>query len=190
MKTMLKGILNKKMIGLIMQQKTLRVALLLILVFSITLTTLVFFNLSYSNKVSANESQIEDAQSQLTELESIVNAEEITSDPRIAGRAFAPYDEIVPYIELLESLFGIIDKDSKILVRDKENQILINRYADYEVKLKPGTKMGLLLKALDELHKSKYITKVTQFVVNYTPLDEGKGNMVDEVSIKIRLYFE
>lgn len=187
---MIKGILNRKMIGLIMQQKTLRVSLLLIFIFSVILIALVLLNLSFSNKVSANESQIEDAKNQLTQLENIVNTEEQTSDPRIAGRLFAPYDEIVPYIELLESLFGIIDKDSKIIVRDKESQIMINRYADYEVTLKPGNKMELLFKALDELHKSKYITKVTQFVINYAPAEEGTANVVDEVSLKIRLYFE
>jgi hypothetical protein len=62
--------------------------------------------------------------------------------------------------------------------------------ADYEVKLKPGEKMNLLLKALDELYKSKYITKVTQFDISYVPMEEGKENEIDEISIKIRLYFE
>ena len=175
---------------MIMQQKTLRVTLLLIVVFSVTLITLLILNYSYGSKVSANEAQIQDAKNQLTQLESIVNSEESEMDPRIVGHTFAPYTEIVPYIELLESLFAIIDKDSKIVVRDKENQIFINRYADYEVTLQPGNKMPLLIKALDELQKSKYITKITQFAINYTPSETGKKNVVNEVSLTIRLYFE
>ena len=187
---MFKTIFNKKMIGLIMQQKMLRVALLLIAVFSVILITLTVLNTSYAGKVSANEAQIEDAKNQLAQLEAIVNTEETGSDPRAVGRTFAPYDEIVPYIELLESLFGIIDKDSKILIKDKESQIRINRYADYEIQLHPGNKTGLLLKALDELYKSKYITKVTQFVINYESDEKSKKNVIDDVNIKIRLYFE
>lgn len=183
-------VFNKKMIGLILEQKSLRISLLLSAALTIILITVIALNISFGNKVSANEKQIQDAQNQLTELEKIVNEEEGSMDPRIEGRIFAPYEEIVPYIELLESLFAIIDKDSKIIVRDKENEILINRYADYEVKLKPGNKINLLFRALDELHKSKYITKVTQFTINYMPVEEGGSNIIDEVSLTIRLYFE
>lgn len=181
---------NKKIIGLILKQKMLRVTLILSAIFIIIVITLVVFSQSYANKIASNQGQMQDIKMQLEELDEIVNEEEGVDDAKIGEHAFASYEEIVPFISLLESLFAIIDKESEILVRDKEGQILINRYADYEVKLKPGKKIDLFLKALNELHKSKYITKVTKFVINYVPDEEGDKNEMNEVNLTIRLYFE
>jgi len=189
---MLKGILSKKMIGLILKQKTFRVTLVLSATFLIIIIILNILNASYNKKITSNEKQIQDTIIQLEELEKIVNEDENEEavNLEIENRAFASYQEIVPFINLLESLFAIIDKESKILVRDNKDQILINRYADYEVTLKPGIKMDLFLKALNELHKSKYITKVTKFTINYIPDKQEAKNKINDINLTIRLFFE
>ncbi len=178
------------MIGLILQQRALIVPLLLSAILFIIIIALVTLNFSYNKKIGTNEKQIQDIQMQLDSMEKIVAEEDDDAYEKIDGRALTPHQEIVPFINLLESLFAIIDKESKILVRDSENQILINRYADYEVTLNPGDKMDLFLKALNELQKSKYITKVTQFLINYVPNKGEGGNVIDVINLTIRLYFE
>ncbi len=187
---MFKNLLNKKMIGLVLQQKSLRLSLLLSGVLFIILIALIITNFTFSKRVTNNENQILDIKTQLEELDKIASEDEITIDPRVEGRIFAPYDEIVPYVSLLESLFGIIDEESTITIKDKENQIYINRYADYEIRLSPKNRMPLLIKALEELHKSKYISKVTNFSISYSPNKEESGNEVRDVMLTIRLYFE
>lgn len=176
---------------MIFQQKTFRVTILLSVVFVIISMILLGLNFSYHKKITSNERQIQDAQMQLRELQNIVSTEEAGDmNQRIMGRTFAPYDEIVPFIGLLESLFAIIDMKSNITVRDEEKQIFINRYADYEVRLNPGNKVDLFLKALDELYKSKYITKVTSFNINYSPDEKTSKNIIEDITLTIRLYFE
>ncbi|MFH0838350.1 MAG: hypothetical protein V1880_03745 [Patescibacteria group bacterium] len=187
---MFKIISRKKIISFILQQKTLRVTMLLCIVFAIISLILFAVNSSYHGKITSNEGQIQDAKMQLTELTKSINEERAVIDQKIMGRTFAPYDEIVPFISLLESLFSIIDTESGITIKSEEKQILINRFADYEVKLKPGDKFDLFLKALDELYTSKYLTKITGLNINYSPRKEDQGNMIDEVSLNIRLYFE
>ncbi|MBU0705814.1 hypothetical protein KJ657_01285 [Patescibacteria group bacterium] len=187
---MFKVISTEKILKFILQQRALRVTILLCVVFVIISITLFVVNSSYHGKITSNEEQIQDAQTQLTELRKTIGNEQEEIDQKIMGRTFAPYDEIVPYISLLESLFAIIDNESDITIKSEEKQILINRFADYEVKLKPGDKFDLFLKALDELYKSKYLIKITSFNINYSPQQEDHGNLIDDASLNIRLYFE
>lgn len=180
---------------MILQQKTLRVTILLIVILIVSCVALFATGYSFENKITENNKQIQDIQTQLKALqmaasEPVAETEAEVTNEKIMGRALAPYDQIVPFISFLESLFGIIDKESKITIRDDENQIMINRYADYEVKLKPGEKMDLFLKALDGLYKSKYLTKITNFEINYSPAEDGKDSKVESINLVVRLYFE
>lgn len=183
--------LNRKTIGMILQQKTVRVTTALSLILILSCIALFGVTYSFNNKTAENTRQIQDVQAQLKSLQSAASepvAE--ATDETISGRVLAPYDQIVPFISFLESLFAIIDKESKITIKNEENQIMINRYADYEVKLKPGEKMDLFLKALDGLYKSKYLTKVTNFEIDYSPTEDGKESKIEDIILVIRLYFE
>lgn len=175
---------------MLLKQKALRVTVLLIVVFAIMSLILLGVNHSYREKITSNENQIQDIRMQLQELQKVIEEEEKIIDQRVSGRSFAPYEEIVPFISLLESLFAIIDNESRIAIKNEEDQILINRYADYEVNLNPGAKTDLFLKALNELYKSKYLTKVISFNINYAPDKEDSRNAIEDVSLTIRLYFE
>lgn len=176
---------------MIFQKRSIRITLLLNALLLIIIITLVVIGHSYNKKINENENQIQDIKIQLDSLQKAASRVETeTSDESIADRALAPYEEIVPFIGFLESLFGIIDKDSKITIRNEEKQIRINRYADYEISLKPGKKIELFLKALDGLYKSHYLTKIINFRINYTPAEAGASNSVDNISLVIRLYFE
>ena len=188
---MTKKPLNKKIIGLIFQQKIIRITLLLNLILAITCLTLFVFGHSFEKKIADNNKQIQDTKVQIEELKKIVNEEDDTVEPtETEDHVFASYEEIVPFINLLEDLFSIIDEESQILLKDTENQIIINRFADYEIKLKPGNKLDLFLKALDELYKSKYITKVTQLQTTYAESGPNKKNTISAINLTIRLYFE
>ena len=185
-----KSFFSKKTPEAIIKDKTLRTTAILITLLLIASAGLTYTNASFSKKIEANQKQIEDSKMQLIELQNIASNEEGPIDEKVINRSFAPYSEIVPFISLLESLFAIIDPDSKINVRNNEKGISINRYADYEVVLKPIGKMELFLKALDELHKSKYLTKIVNFNMNYAPKDAGGRNELSDVNLTIRLYFE
>ena len=187
---MSKFIFSKKMAKLLIQNRTLRSSVILIVLLLIMTIILLAIGMSYSKKIKMNEAQIQDAKAQLIQLQEIVTADEDGNAKKISGRNFAPYEEIVPFIGLLESLFAIIDPKSEISVKNEESEIYINRYADYDVQLRPTGKMDLFLKALDELHKSKYLTKIVSFNINYAPKEEGKPNEIQDVDLTIRLYFE
>lgn len=184
-------VLNKKTIGLILNQKTVRVTILLSVILIMACVALFAVSYSFNNKIADNNKQILEIQTQLKTLQMAASEPEaeVTND-RTIDQALAPYDEIVPFISFLESLFAIIDKESKITIKNEENQIMINRYADYEVKLNPGEKKDLFLKALDGLYKSKYLTKITNFKIDYLPTEDGKSSNIDNIDLVVRLYFE
>lgn len=185
-----KSLFSKRTAQLIFQNRTLRTLFLLIALFLVMSLVLLFTGMSYSKKIEVNQIQIQDAETQLIQLQEIVTGTDDPATEKVNGRSFAPYDEIVPFIGLLESLFAIIDPESKINVKNEEKEIFVNRYADYEVQLKPAGKMSLFLRALDELHKAKYLTKIVSFNMNYTPEAQGKVNELQDVNLTIRLYFE
>jgi len=181
---------SKKRLKLIIQNKTLRITSILIIALLLMITILSFTGASFSKKVKLNEDQILDAKTQLAQLEQLVSKQEDNTAERIKNREFAPYTEIVPFIGLLESLFAIIDPSSEIRVKNQESEIYINRYADYEVQLNPRGKMEIFERALDELHKLKYLTKIVNFEMQYDPPEEGKPGEIKEVILTIRLYFD
>lgn len=183
--------LNKRIIGLVLRQKTVRVALLLSGILLVVCIGLFSFSYSFNKKIAENDTQILDIQNQLKNLQMVASQPdpEITEEA-IKDRVLAPYDQIVPFISFLESLFAIIDKDSKITIKNEEDEIMINRYADYEVRLQPRDKMDILLKALDGLYESRYLTKITNFDVKYVPTEDEIGMEIGEISMVVRLYFE
>lgn len=188
---MIKTSFSKKTIALALRQKIIRIMLILSLLLIVICAVLLAITFTYNNRIRANDAQISDVQTQLKNLQTEANAtESAATQETLQERALAPYDQIVPFINFLESLFAIIDKDSKITIKDEENQIRINRYADYNVVLSPGDKLDLFLKALDGLYKSKYLTKIINFEISYSPTDDGKNTKISEIDLTIRLYFE
>lgn len=185
-----KFLFTKKNVKLLIQNRLLRVSFLLTGILLILALALFLVSAEYSKKIQQNEAQIQDAEMQLIQLQKIANLEEGDLIAKTEGREFAPYDQIVPFIGLLESLFAIIDSESQITVKNKESEIYINRYADYEVHLKPDGKFQLFLKALDELHKSRYLTKIISFNLNYAPGEGGGPTTIKDAQLIIRLYFE
>lgn len=185
-----KNFFSKKTLAVILENKTLRTACILILLLVIITVVLTIINSGYSRKIEYNYIQIQDSQKQLTELQHIIDQEEEPIDNQAENRSFAPYDQIIPFISLLESLFAIIDPESKITIKNQEREIFINRYADYEISLRPGEKIDLFLKGLDQLYSLKYLTKITDLAATYKPDEAGEKNEIDLINLTIRLYFE
>jgi len=181
---------NKEISKLLIRNKTLRSSVMLIVLLLILTIVLLSLGISFSTKIEANAGQIQDAESQLFQLQQIVNEEADAELKKIENRKLAAEDEIVPFISLLENLFAIIDPESEIGLKSKENEIYINRYADYEVQLDDLSKMDLFLKVLDELHESKYLTKIVSFRLNYGVNEESNTNEIRKANLIIRLYFE
>lgn len=185
-----KKFLEKKWIKLMIQDRILRLCIILILSFGILIIILLSTGSSYKKKVDLNLQQIADAELQLTKLEAALQLQEKSRDNRVIGRNFAPYEEIIPFINLLENIFGLIDRETKVTIKDNEKNIYINRYADYEVTLSHEANLPLLYKALDELQKSQFLTKTTSFNMKYKEDEKEKTNEIDEITLTIRLYFK
>jgi cysteinyl-tRNA synthetase len=185
-----KSFFSKNTAEVILKNKTLRTACILIVLLLIIIITLLFVKSSYASKIAYNQKQIQDSQKQVQALEKIINQNDATVTDETQGRSFATYDQIVPFISLLESLFSVIDPESKITVKNQEKEIFINRYADYEVSLQPKGKVDLFLKGLDELQNLKYLTKIIDFAINYGPSESNQKNEIQDITLTIRLYFE
>jgi len=183
--------IGKKSANLIVNNRMLRVTTALTILFLAISITLGTVSRSYADKIASNESQIQTARFEIKKLQEIaMMSDSIYEDNLSMGKRFAPYSEIVPYINLLESLFAIIDPNSKIDIKNEEKQIFINRFADYEVQLEIGTRKDIFFKALDELHKSKYLTRIIDMNMNYTPDENGENNKLNKVDLTVRLFFE
>ncbi len=184
--------LKKIIYAAIVKNKPIRVMFLLSIFFLILTFILLFFNGSIKSKIAEDEKKIEEIQQRITNLNQniIENKEALENDEASKKKAFATYDEIVPFISLLEDLFGLLDEKTSIIIRDERDQIYSNRYADYEVKLDVGENTDFFLAALNELHKSKYITRVMNFNMNYNSFTESGVNQLKSVNFVIRLFFE
>lgn len=184
--------LKKIIYASIAKNKLIRVMLLLSMLFVILTLILLFFNRSVKTRLSEDEKRIQEIQVQINNLNQNImeNKEALENDELIQKKGFASYDEIVPFISLLEDLFGLLDEKTSILIRDERDQIYSNRYADYEVKLDVGGNTEFFLAALNELHNSKYITRVMNFNMNYNSFTESGVNELKTVSFVIRLFFE
>jgi len=180
-----------KVFKIVMQKRILRVLSALCVAGFIISIILVSVSLAYNHKIDANDQTIEKAQDQLSKLQLLVaQSNQDVGKETIGNKDFASYDEVVPFIGLLESLFSIIDKDASILVKTPEEQIFMDHFADYEVNLKINNNKELFLKALDQLQSSRYITRIMSFNLNYKPETEGNSNTLKDVLFVLRLYFK
>lgn len=180
----------KRTTGAIMQNKPVRVMMLLTFLFIAINISLIIISVSYRNRSSEMDIEIEKVQAELKNIQKTVTEEVEPLDEENGKRTFAPYEEIVPFISLLENLFGLIDPEAQITIRNEESQILANRYADYEIKLNARNKEKLLFKALDELYKSKYVTRVVNSNIDYKLSPDTEINDLENASFVVRLYFE
>ena len=178
-----------KSLAIIVKNKTLRIFGILCTTFLILCIILASLSYSWSEKIKINNSQIELSQKKLSDLQYLVNADVTTDeDNLLETKFFAQYEEVIPFITFLESLFSIIDPNAEITIKSNEKQIFIDHFADYTINLKTNTKKELFFKALDELYNTQYITKLTAFTMNYKPVEEGKNNELFEVEFSIRLF--
>ncbi|MBU0577991.1 hypothetical protein KJ742_06600 [Patescibacteria group bacterium] len=183
-------ILSKKTGKLILKKRVLRILTLLNVVFLIVSIVFLSLFLSYYKKVKENETKIVQTQQTLADLQYLVEIDfngQIDSDI-LDEKSFAQYDEVIPFITLLESLFSVIDPQADITIKSQEKQIFIDHYADYRIVLDMNEKKDLFLKALDELYNSSFITKITSFTMNYRQDDDGLTHKLNEVDFVIRLY--
>ncbi len=94
----------------------------------------------------------------------------------------------IPARTFLENLFSAVDPDAEIIIKSKENQIFIDHFADYTVKLEIKEKKDLFYMALDELDKSRFIINILGFSMNYKPAEDRSINQLDEAELTIRLF--
>jgi hypothetical protein len=176
---------------IIKRNKFLRVINILSIVMILGFITLAIINFSFKEKAAANINQIETNRQVARSLEAVLqNAGTVKAEESIlTKKTFAEYDEVIPFVAMLEDLFSIIDPESEINIKGKEDEIYLNHYADYKVNLKvENGKKSLFFKALDELYNSKFITEVISFSVNYLPENEGDISQLNMADITIRLY--
>ena len=105
-------------------------------------------------------------------------------------KSFANYEEVVPFIAFLESLFTVIDPDAEVIIKSKENQIFIDHFADYTVYFEVNENKELIFKALDELDKSRFIINILNFSMDYKPAGDENLNQLSEVELVIRLFLK
>lgn len=148
--------------------------------------------ISYGQKYQENQTEIEKNQILLQSLQTIsqTESEKTPEDDLLQKKSFASYEEVIPFIAFLESLFTIIDPDAEVIIKSRENQIFIDHFANYTVKLEINGHTDLLYKAIDELGKSRFIINILNFNMDYKPIGEEAINQLDEVELAIRLFLK
>jgi len=183
-------LISKKTGKLILKKKVLRILVLLSIIFFIISTTFIYLSFSYQKKIKENKTEISQAQQTLDDLQYLVEIDfnsQIESDI-LNEKSFANYDEVIPFITLLESLFSVIDPKAEITIKSQEEQIFLDHYADYKINLEINEKKDLFFQALDELYNSNFVTKIMSFTMNYKPNDTETVHELNEVDFVIRLY--
>jgi hypothetical protein len=178
---------------IILKNKTLRVMALSCAVFVLLSIIFLFMYSSYRQKIADNDIRIEQAQQTLANLQYLATLEKQEAGDTIenslfAKKSFVGYEEVIPFISMLESLFTMIDPKAEITIRSQEEQIFTDHFADYSVRLKIDDKKELFYKALDELYNSRFVTKITDFTMQYKAAEESNKNEFSEIEFIIRLY--
>lgn len=188
---MIEKITINKIWKIILKRKSLRVLGFLSVIFILLTIASVVADNSYKNKNVANKNEIQQTKDTLVNLQLLAAAEEegLIDDKLSQIKLFAEYEEVIPFITYLESLFTMIDPEAELTIKSQEKQIFIDHFADYKIILKIGAKKDLFFMALDELYNSRYITKLINFTMNYKR-DEDYTNQFTNAEITIRLYLK
>ncbi len=179
---------------IIKNNKFLRILNLLSLLMIFGIITLCVINNSYNDKTQANINQIQTSKQLQQSLEAVVQPAETAQTQQteasiLTKKSFAKYEEVIPFVAILENLFSAIDPESEISLKSKEDEISANHYADYTASLKMDSgKIPLFFQAFDELYNSKFITDITGFSISYSPESEGNPSELNRAEITIRLY--
>lgn len=184
-----------KTLAVIKNNMFLRILSILNIVFIIFISGFLIASLSFKNNVVENISEIETHKQTLESLELIaqqeLNGELDAASDILEKKSFAKYEEVIPFIAILESLFSTIDPKAEITIKSKESQIYIDHYADYQINLEVGEeKKVLFLKAFDELYNSRFITMIRNFSVIYKASEANDKNEFAEAEFIIRLYLD
>lgn len=175
---------------IIKNNKFLRVISLLNLLLIFSVIALCVTNCSYNDKIKVNLEQIETDKQLAQSLEETVQAKEAApAEESITTKSFAKYEEVIPFVAILEQLFSAIDENSEIGLKSKENEMYTNHYADYKVSLKINNK-PLFFQVFNELYESKFITDVIGFSISYLPESEGEISKLNQAELTIRLYLD
>jgi len=146
----------------------------------------------YGKKIDVNNLKIKQNEESLQSLQNLILNTNKNNDIDLnvfQNKSFADYDEVIPFIALLESMFAPVDPQAEISVKSQQDQIFLNHYADYKINLK-FTQKDLLYKALEELYSSRFITKITDFSMNYSQSEDGKINNFTSFEFTIRLFLK
>jgi hypothetical protein len=177
----------------------LRTLLMINIAFIIILFILIYFVFVYSGKIAGNNIKIQDNLTKYAALQESVNAggdsasgEVLTESAEIfSKKSFADFEEVVPFVAYLESLFTPIDPSAELNISSNEDQIYTNRYADYEIRLQNlGDKFKPVYRALNALYDSRFVTNISYFRVLYTPPEDGSKNKFDNLEFTIRLFLK
>jgi hypothetical protein len=165
--------------------------MLLCVIFVVLSIIFTFMYFSYQQKAEANQVKIQETEQRLANLQYLATLpeEENGADSNLfAQKSFVGYDEVIPFIAMLESLFSLIDPKAEITIKSREEEIFIDHFADYAIDLKMNNKKDLFFKALDELYNSRFITKITSFTMQYKVPDGNSKNEFNEIELVVRLY--
>ena len=186
----------KKIFGVIRRSLFLRIFSIMNIVLIILITAAMINASRFKGMIQQNEKIIEQNKKTLEQMErtiAIQNAQSgDTGYDLFSKKSFAGYDEVIPFIALLEKMFSAIDPEAIINLASSEDQMPINRYADYSIRLKIGEKKELFYKTLDEIENSRFITKINDVKIQWEEKkEEGEEKRVNKLStanFTIRLF--
>ncbi len=169
----------------------LRTLSLLSIVFVALAVVFLFVNTSLASKIKANENLIAQNNQSVTGLQQLVfNSAGSNIDINLfKDKAFAGYEEVVPFIPYLEKLLLNVDSQAEVAIKSQEDQIFLDHYADYKLSMKVGDK-NKLFEAMDELHNSRFVTKIMNLTMHYKPNAEDDINGFADIELTIRLYLK
>lgn len=177
------------------KSRLLRTLFILIIAFALASIAITWFKFSYNDQIEVLKEEIKKDEEALVGLRRIVE----TSDQEIVGsdlsdvanKAFADFEEVVPFIGFLENLFISIDPEVQVIIRGQQNQIFIDHYADYRISLSiPSGGTQALYDALAEVEKSTFITKLMSLDLKYDVIDQGQRSELGNVEMLVRLFLK
>jgi hypothetical protein len=182
----------EKLWPLIKKYKILRTLSLLCSIFIIFIIIFLITGFSYNSKISANETEIAKNEQALLDLQKLILTTENKDNVDISlfqNKSFADFDEVIPFIALLENMFSKPGLQAEIAIKSQEDQIFIDHFADYSVSVKVSDPQ-VLFGILKDLYDSRFITKVMSFTMQYDLSDDGETNVLKETDFTIRLYLK